>query len=133
MVTSYQYITLANFEKYCGYAWDSIEATKFSDTNVEYIISTKEMDVNNYLGKTFPIGGAPDGIQHAVLELSRRELFKRLLEEGFRTYNQVPANLNTNIQSDNGIKELIDMYRAKNEENDEVDVIAMSRSWRNGY
>lgn len=50
MASTYEYLTLANLEKFTGIDYSTVNSTAFADANVEMIITTAEELINGLLG-----------------------------------------------------------------------------------
>ena len=82
MVSTYGYITLANLESYTGLDYSAIDATKYSDANVEYKISTAERIINGIVGTVYT-GTIPDRIVSATLIISDQLMRIRITQDGY--------------------------------------------------
>jgi len=81
MVSEYEYISLANLEAFTGIDYSAVNATKYSDANVEGKITLAERLVNAHCGQSFST--VTDAVFSATLELSARIMHNVLHVDGY--------------------------------------------------
>jgi hypothetical protein len=81
MVSTYGYITLANLEAYTGIDYSAVNATKYSDANVEAIITIAEKLVNGHCIQSFTT--ATDAVFSATIEVASRLMHNKLHADGY--------------------------------------------------
>jgi hypothetical protein len=81
VVSTYGYITLANLEAYTGIDYSAVNATKYSDANVEAIITIAERLVNAHCMQSFST--ATDAVFAATIEVASRLMHNKLHTDGY--------------------------------------------------
>ena len=71
------YCTTGEVEEYSGIDYSTIDATAFSDTNLEATITIQEQKINAYL-KVSAAQTVTDGIQMCTIILSAKSLYKQI-------------------------------------------------------
>jgi len=71
------YCTFGEIEEYTGIDYSTIDATAFSDTNIEATITIQEQKINAYL-KVSSAETITDGIQMCAIILSAKSLYKQI-------------------------------------------------------
>ena len=82
MVSTYQYITLANLEDKSGIDYSVVDATAFTDTKVEAVITIAERMVNAYLGVSTG-QTKTDGVITATILISERMMHDNMVALGY--------------------------------------------------
>ena len=84
MASVYGYITVANLEAYESTDYGNVDATLYSDANVEAKISIAERIVNGLIGTTYT-GTIPDRIVAATTIIAAQIMRNSLVQSGYNT------------------------------------------------
>lgn len=81
MVSTYQYITVADLEKYTGKDYDTLK-TGYTDTVIESWITQSERFVNVICQASYSVT-IPDHVVSATLLIASRIARNRIMDDGF--------------------------------------------------
>ena len=112
MTSEYQYTTLAALEKYAKRDYSALDATQYSDANVEDTITNAEYFINTYVGTTFT-GTIPDGIKLATKMIAKIYMDNDMIEKNIGEISDVNGGVIIDVLERYDIIQILEQYRSQ--------------------